>query len=76
MGGVGLVPALWARPALFVLVAVAGLLYTVGAILFSLHWPIPTSRWFGYHEVWHSFVIVAGVLLFIVNFTIVSGADK
>lgn len=74
--GLALFPTLWARPALFVLVLVAGLLYTAGAIMFSLHWPLPKSRWFGYHEVWHTFVIVAGVLLFIVNFTIVSSAGS
>ena len=40
-----------------VLLFAGGILYTVGAILFSLHRPDPNPRVFGYHEVWHSMVI-------------------
>ena len=67
-------PTLMGHPTRLVLVATAGLLYTVGAILFSLHWPLPKSKWFGYHEVWHTLVVIAGVLLFAANFGIISSA--
>ena len=38
-----------------------------GAILFALHKPILSERWFGYHEVWHAFGVAAGVVLFVAN---------
>ena len=47
------------------------LLYTGGAILFALDRPFPNGR-FGYHEVWHLFGVVAGSLLFAVNYGVIS----
>ena len=44
-------------PASIVLLFAGGIVYTVGAILFSLHRPDPNPQVFGYHEVWHSMVI-------------------
>ena len=72
--GVLTLPALLQEPSHFVLTLIAGLLYTVGAILFAMQVPLRTSRWFGYHEVWHSFVVAAGALLFVVNLGIIAGA--
>lgn len=46
----------WA-PAL--LVTIGGVLYTVGAFLFSRNIPRLSSRVFSYHEVWHSFTLLA-----------------
>jgi hemolysin III len=73
LGWAGLIafPSLVHRPTLFLLVAAGGALYTVGAILFSLRRPVLSPKWFGYHEVWHIFVVAAGVLLFIANYRIV-----
>lgn len=34
-----------------------GLLYTVGAVIYGLKWPKINSRWFGFHEIFHLFVI-------------------
>jgi hemolysin III len=42
------------------LVVVGGLAYTVGAIGFATKWPDPRPSTFGYHEVWHTFTLVAG----------------
>ncbi|MCB0963862.1 MAG: hemolysin III family protein, partial [Acidimicrobiales bacterium] len=53
------------------LIAVGGVLYTVGAILFALHRPVLSERWFGYHEVWHLFGVAAGAVLFAVNLGLV-----
>ena len=50
---------------------VGGVLYTLGAILFALHKPILSERWFGYHEVWHAFGIAAGVALYVANLGLV-----
>lgn len=34
-----------------------GLLYTVGAVVYGLRWPDPFPRVFGFHEIFHLFVI-------------------
>ncbi len=36
-----------------------GLLYTVGSIMFAMQRPNPWPSTFGYHEVWHAFVVTA-----------------
>lgn len=41
------------------LIALGGVLYTVGAIVYVRKRPDPFPAWFGYHEVWHVFVIAA-----------------
>jgi hemolysin III len=48
------------------LILVGGLLYTLGAVVYALRRPDPSPRWFGYHEVFHSFVIAACVCHFVV----------
>ena len=65
--GIVILPAMWHRPGTLALVALGGVLYTLGAILFALHRPVLSERWFGYHEVWHAFGIAAGVVLFVAN---------
>ena len=72
--GIVALPALWGRPGTLALVVAAGVIYTVGAILFALHWPTLSPRWFGYHEVWHCFVVAAGALLFVANLGLIDGA--
>jgi hemolysin III len=44
-----------------VLLAVGGLLYTVGAIAYATKWPNPVPGVFGYHEVFHAMTIVAAL---------------
>lgn len=36
-----------------------GLLYTIGAIVFASGRPDPKPEVFGFHEVWHSFIVIA-----------------
>ncbi|HET9724349.1 MAG TPA: hemolysin III family protein [Actinomycetota bacterium] len=50
-------------PAL-VLTIVGGLLYTAGAIVFALRRPDPAPAVFGYHEVWHAFMVAAAACHF------------
>jgi hemolysin III len=45
----------------FILLAAGGLAYTLGAIIYARRWPNPSPRIFGYHEVFHVFVVGAGV---------------
>jgi hemolysin III len=47
------------RPELVLLIT-GGLLYTVGAVVLASNRPNPWPKTFGYHEVWHAFVIGAG----------------
>ena len=42
-----------------VLLLAGGAAYTVGAIVVGARWPDPWSSTFGYHEIWHVFVVVA-----------------
>ena len=70
--GVVALPALSRHPVRLALVVLAGLLYTVGAVLFGRQRPILRPTWFGYHEFWHCIGIAAGALLFVVNLSLVA----
>ena len=72
--GLLLLPPLVDRPALLAMVVVGGSLYTVGAVLFALRWPVLSPRWFGYHEVWHALGVAAGAVLYLAAFELVRGA--
>ena len=56
------------------LIAAGGVLYTVGAIFLATRWPNPSPRVFGYHEVWHTFVVAAVVCHLVAIGSVVSGA--
>jgi hemolysin III len=49
----------------FVLFAVGGLLYTVGAVVYASRRPNPWPRTFGFHEIFHALVIAAAVVHFV-----------
>jgi hemolysin III len=57
---VALVPQLAARlhPAAIILLAVGGIAYTVGAIIYARRRPDPFPSIFGYHELFHALTIV------------------
>lgn len=69
--GIAVLPSLVHRPGLLMGIMAAGLLYTGGAILFSLGKPVLSPRWFGYHELWHTFVVAAGGILYFANLGLV-----
>jgi hemolysin III len=48
-----------------ILIASGGLLYTIGAVIFALGRPNPWPRTFGFHEIFHVFVILAAVAHFV-----------
>ena len=48
-----------------ILMASGGILYTVGAVIFALGRPNPWPRTFGFHEIFHVFVILAAVVHFV-----------
>ena len=41
----------------FAWLAAGGLLYTLGALIYGLKWPKLNLRWFGFHEIFHLFVL-------------------
>ncbi|MDQ3266178.1 MAG: hemolysin III family protein [Myxococcota bacterium] len=61
-------------PTGLLLIALGGLIYSAGAVVYALRRPNPWPRVFGYHEVFHVLVIVASVLHFIVVRRVVIGA--
>ena len=54
-----LVRALPAPP--LVLLAAGGVLYTVGAVIYAARRPDPWPHVFGYHEIFHAFVVAAAL---------------
>ena len=59
-------PQLWgASKAMVILVAIGGLLYTGGAIVYAMKRPNPWPRHFGFHEIFH----VCTVLAFLCHWT-------
>jgi hemolysin III len=59
-------PQLWDSlgPGGALLLAGGGLLYTAGAVIYAIQRPNPVPAVFGYHEVFHAFVIAAAVVQF------------
>jgi hemolysin III len=59
-------PALWKGVGLagVALLAAGGVLYTVGAFVHAFRWPDPWPRVFGFHEIWHAFVLAAAAMHF------------
>jgi hemolysin III len=47
--------------ATFTLICVGGALYTCGGVVYGFKRPNPSPRWFGFHEVFHSFTVLAFV---------------
>jgi hemolysin III len=61
------------RPALGLLLA-GGILYTIGAIVLARRRPDPVPDVFGYHEIWHSFVVGASACHYAVILMLVLAA--
>ncbi len=59
---VGYMPQFWnspdGGPAVVWLVAIGGLAYTLGAVVYGLKRPNPSPRWFGFHEIFHVLTVV------------------
>ncbi|MFD5321023.1 hemolysin III family protein [Streptomyces sp. NPDC127098] len=51
--------------AVLALVVIGGVLYSAGGVVYGLKRPNPSPRWFGFHEVFHSFTLVAFVVHYV-----------
>ena len=45
-----------------------GIIYTIGGIIYALKWPLKNNRWFGFHELFHIFVLGGSACHFILVF--------
>jgi hemolysin III len=63
---VAFVPMLWQQLGVvtFVLVLCGGLVYSAGAIVYALRRPDPVPGVFGFHEVFHALVLLAGLIFY------------
>lgn len=52
-------PAFWSNGgiAVFSLIVAGGLCYSIGAVIYGLRRPDPSPKWFGFHEIFHSFTL-------------------
>lgn len=58
----------------YALLAGGGAVYGIGALVLARRWPDPRPRVFGYHEVWHTLVVVAGAFHYVVVLHVVRAA--
>ncbi len=67
-------PAIWSDfgAAVVGLVALGGLLYTIGGVVYARKRPDPYPEWFGYHELFHALTIAAYVAQFVAVATVVT----
>lgn len=69
LGWVGVValPQLWSYtgPAGVTLLAIGGVLYTAGAVIYARQRPDPVPMVFGYHELFHALVIAAAACQYV-----------
>lgn len=66
-------PGFWRQGgiAVFILIALGGLLYSAGGIIYALKRPNFSDTWFGFHELFHAFTAAAFVSQFIATFIVV-----
>ena len=63
-------------PAVVILMTVGGVLYTLGAVVYGTKRPNPSPRWFGFHEIFHAFTVLAFVAHYVAASLAVYGAGS
>jgi hemolysin III len=56
------------------LVALGGVLYTAGGVIYAVHRPNPWPRTFGYHEVFHALVVAGALAHYLAVLSLVDAA--
>lgn len=64
---VGWLPAFWVSggPLVVILIALGGLIYSAGAVVYARKHPDPSPAWFGFHEIFHACTILAAICHFV-----------
>ncbi len=55
----------WVNVSTFTLIAVGGVLYSIGAVVYATKRPNPSPTWFGFHEVFHLLTVLAFVCQYV-----------
>jgi len=63
-------------PAVVILMTVGGVLYTLGAVVYGMKRPNPSPHWFGFHEIFHAFTVLAFVAHYVAASLAVYGAGS
>ena len=63
-------------PAVVILMTVGGILYTLGAVVYGTKRPNPSPHWFGFHEIFHAFTVLAFVAHYVAASLAVYGAGS
>ena len=68
MGGVGTFLAIQIHtllsPGSFRWIIFGGVAYVVGSFVYAFKWPNPAPKYFGFHEIWHIFVLLGSACHF------------
>lgn len=48
-----------------------GVAYTVGGVIYGMKWPKRNAKWFGFHEIFHVFVLLGSLCHFIMMYNFV-----
>ena len=69
-------PAFWQAggPAVVILLAVGGLCYSIGGVVYALKRPNPSPEWFGFHEVFHAFTLLGFITQYVAVSLVLYGA--
>jgi hemolysin III len=69
-------PAFWAAggPAVVILLAVGGLCYSAGGVVYALKRPNPSPTWFGFHEVFHALTLAGFITQYVAVSLVLYGA--
>lgn len=62
LGALLFVPLLKTAPLMAVLLISGGVVYSIGAVIFTREKPNPVPGFFGFHEIWHLFVLGGAIL--------------
>lgn len=54
------------------LLVLGGITYTLGALIYAFKWPDPFPAIFGYHEIFHIFVVLGSGFHFAMNYNLVT----
>jgi len=69
-------PAFWEAggPTVVILLALGGLAYSAGAVVYALKRPDPSPTWFGFHEIFHACTLAGFLLQYVAVSMVLYGA--